>query len=32
MKKRIEFMYELLIEFDLIDTEDVRVAEEQKDP
>ena len=30
MKKRIEFMYELLLEFDLIDAEDVRFAEEQK--
>ena len=32
MKKRIEFMYELLLEFDLIDAEDVRFVEEQKDP
>ena len=32
MKKSIEFMYELLLEFDLIDVEDVRFAEEQKDP
>ena len=31
-KKRIEFMYELLLEFDLIDAEDVSFAEEQKDP
>ena len=31
MKKRIEFNYELLLEFDLIDAEDVRFAEEQKD-
>ena len=30
-KKRIEFNYELLLEFDLIDAEDVRCAEEQRD-
>ena len=32
MKKSIEFIYELLLEFDLIDAEDVRFAVEQKDP
>ena len=30
-KERIEFNYELLLEFDLIDAEDVRCAEEQRD-
>ena len=30
MKKRIEFMYEVLLEFDLINAEDVRFAEEKK--
>ena len=32
LKRRIEFIYELLLDFDLIDAEDVRFAEEQKDP
>ena len=32
MKKRIEFNYELLLEFDLIDAENVKFAKEQKDP